>query len=110
MKKILISFSIFFIGITNCYSEILNLECVSISQTKHYIQFVVDTDKNLITDNSITYPIVVSTNEFYWKTSSSSSGTTENRINRYSGVYSRSHSGPGLPVPYKCEVGKTRKF
>ena len=110
MKKAIITFLVMFFEISNCYSEIINLECVSMSTTKDYMYFVVDTEKNVITFNSFKYPVSISLNEFYWKSSDTTSGITESRINRYSGVYSRSHSGPGTPVPYKCETGKTRKF
>jgi hypothetical protein len=80
------------------------------STTKHYLYFKIDTDRSVINDNSSQYPLVITSNEFIWKTPGFPSGIEENKINRYSGVYSRSNSGPGIPVPYKCEVGKTRKF
>ena len=96
--------------ISNSYSETLYLECLSISTTKHYLYLKIDMDRSLIIDGSSQYPLTISPNEFIWKTTGVTSGVEENRISRHSGVYSRSNTGPGLPVPYKCEVGKTRKF
>jgi len=110
MKKLILFSSLVLLGISNSYSETLNLECLSMSTTKHYLYFKIDTDRSVINDSSSQYPLVITSNEFVWKTPGLTSGVEENKINRYSGVYSRSNSGPGIPVPYKCEVGKTRKF
>ena len=105
MKKILLFLFFISYGINNCYSDVIYLECISISQTKHYIYYVVDTQKNILSIESSQYQLTSSPSEFYWKTS-----YQEHRINRFSGVYTRKHSGPGIPVPYQCEVGKKQKF
>lgn len=107
MKKTLLFLFFISYGVNNCYSDVIYLECVSISQTKHYIYYVVDTQKNILSEGTSQYQLTISPSEFYWKSQQSEE---ENRINRFSGVYTRKHSGPGIPVPYQCEVGKKQKF
>ena len=110
MKK-LISLLLILFSI-NSYSEILNLECTTLS-SNYKRSLIIDTNLKTIYNpyNQETSKLEITTNEFKW-IDYYRDGYSENSINRFTGLESTKRVGGsgGVPVPSKCEVLKSRKF